>query len=312
MAKIACVGLACLDYLFRVPELPNGGGKFFAEHYVAAPGGPAAAASLAVASLGHKPIFLGRLGDDQVGRDLVRHLSSRGVDASRVRLVSGQPSQVSSVVVDRFGERQIINYSSKQLDPDPSWLSEEVIADADFLLTDVRWPEGAATALRIAHRHGIPSLIDADIAPVDIGKLVGLAKYAIFSERGLQMVSKENDLEIGLKAVGRASGAWVAVTAGERGSYWLEEGMIRSCPVERIEAVDTCGAGDVFHGAFAVAMVEKMGIAKAMRFAGATAALKCLTFGGSLGTPERAAVDRLLAVGRTVPTTNISSPVYRS
>lgn len=297
MAKIVCVGLACLDYLFQVPELPGGGGKFFAEHYVAAPGGPAAAASLAVASLGHQAIFLGRLGDDQVGHDLVRHLSSRGVDVGGVRLVAGQPSQVSSVVVDRSGERQIVNYSSSQLDPDPSWLPEEIIADADFLLTDVRWPDGAAASLSMGRRYGVPSLIDADIAPVDIGKLVRMATYSIFSERGLEMVSKENDLEKGLKVVERESDSWVAVTAGERGSYWLKEGRIRSCPVERIEAVDTCGAGDVFHGAFAVAMVENMSIDQAMRFAGVTAALKCLKFGGSLGTPDRVTVDRMLAGG---------------
>lgn len=295
MAKIVCVGLACLDYLFKVSKLPNGGGKFFAEHYVAAPGGPAAVAGLAVAALGHKAIFLGRLGDDQVGHDLIRHLSSRGVDASRVRLVAGQASQVSSVVVDKSGERQIINYSSSQLDPDPSWLPEEVIADADFLLTDVRWPEGAAAALSMSRRYGVPSLIDADIAPVDIGELVRMAEYSIFSERGLEMVSKENDLEKGLKAVEQESGSWVAVTAGERGSYWLKEGRIRACPVERIEAVDTCGAGDVFHGAFAVAMVENMGIDQAMRFAGVSAALKCLKFGGSLGTPDRVTVERMLA-----------------
>jgi sulfofructose kinase len=295
MANIVCVGLACLDYLFKVPELPGGGGKFFAEHYVAAPGGPAAAASLAVAALGHNAVFLGRLGDDQVGHDVVRHLSDRGVNASGVRLVRGQSSQVSSVVVDHSGERQIINFSSKKLDPDPSWLPEEVIAGADFLLTDVRWPEGAAMALTMARKHGVPSLIDADVAPIDISELVKLAEYAVYSERGLEMLTGENDLEKGLMAAEQGSGSWGAVTAGERGSHWLEGGRLKSCPAERIEAVDTCGAGDVFHGAFAVAMVEKMGIAQAMRFAGATAAIKCMKFGGSLGTPDRAAVDRLLA-----------------
>lgn len=297
MARIVCVGLACLDYLFKVPELPDGGGKFFAEHYVAAPGGPAASASLAVAALGHNAVFLGRLGDDQVGHDVVRHLSERGVNASGVRLIHNQSSQVSSVVVDQSGERQIINFSSKQLDPNPGWLPGEIIASADFLLTDVRWPEGAEMALNLARRHGVPSLIDADVAPVDVSELAKLSDYAIYSERGLAMVTGENDLEKGLKAAEQASGSWGAVTAGERGSHWLEGGRLRSCPAERIEAVDTCGAGDVFHGAFAVAMAENMGIAQAMRFAGATAAIKCLKFGGSLGTPNRAAVDRLLANG---------------
>lgn len=298
MAKIVCVGLACLDYLFKVQELPAGGGKFFAENYVAAPGGPAAAASLAVAALGHQAVFLGRLGDDPTGRDVVRHLAARGVDAGGVRMVAGQSSQVSSVVVDAGGERQIVNFSSAQLDPSPAWLPEAVIAEADFLLTDVRWPEGAAAALEMAHKHGVPSLIDADIAPVEIGGLVQMATYAVFSERGLENVSGETHLEAGLRKVAGQGGTIPAVTAGEAGSYWLEGGDLQHCPAEQIEALDTCGAGDVFHGAFAVAMVEQMEMAAAMRFAAATAALKCLCFGGSTGVPERAAVDQFMGGGR--------------
>ena len=99
MARIVCVGLACLDYLFKVDHLPAGGGKIFAENYVAALGGPAAAASIASAALGHDAVFLGRLGDDDVGRELT------------ARMISiGQSSQVSSAVVDQDGERQFSNF----------------------------------------------------------------------------------------------------------------------------------------------------------------------------------------------------------
>jgi sulfofructose kinase len=294
MAKIICVGLACLDYLFKVPTLPEGGGKFFAEHYAAAPGGPAAAAAIAVAALGHEAVLVARLGDDQVGRDVVHHLLRRRVDVSQVRHIAGQTSQVSSVVIDKSGERQIINYSSSRLDPDPAWISEELIAASDFLLTDVRWPEGAQRALQIAQKHKVESLLDADIAPIDISSLVAQAAYAIFSERGLEMVSQEPDLEKALRSVSRSSGAWVAVTAGEKGSYWLDNDTLTSSPAEKIVPLDTCGAGDVFHGAFAVAMVENMAINEAMRFAGVAAALKCLSFGGSLGVPDRAAVEGYL------------------
>jgi len=295
MARIVCVGLACLDYLFKVDTLPAGGGKFFADSYVAAPGGPAAAASIAVSALGHDAVFLGRLGDDDIGHDLSAKLRKRGVDTSSIRFITNHSSQVSSVVVDRTGERQIINFSSKQLDPDPSWLPEDIIAGADFLLTDVRWLEGAESALRTAAKYGVPSLIDADVSPVDTRRQIGLADYAVFSERGLEMHTGEADPVRGLPIAARTSGSWVAVTAGDKGSFWLDEkGDICSCPAEQVEAIDTCGAGDVFHGAFAVAMAEKMEIDVAMRFAGATASLKCLSFGGSLGTPDRAAVDRLL------------------
>jgi len=294
VAKIVCVGMACLDYLFRVSALPDGGGKFFAEDYRAAPGGPAAAAGIAAAALGHEVVFIGRLGDDQVGRDVVRHLKKRSIDASHVRFIVGQPSQVSSVTIDHTGERQIINYSSSALDPDPDWINESHFDNADFLLTDVRWPEGAERALLLARTLGIPSLIDADIAPIDISSLINLATYTVFSERGLEMVSKKSNLEASLHQISKNSSTWPAVTSGDKGSFWLEKGLLQKCPAERIEAVDTCGAGDVFHGAFAVAMAEHRSLGEAMYFAGVVAALKCLTFGGSLGTPDRATVDRYI------------------
>ena len=295
MARIVCIGLACLDHLFKVDHLPRGGGKVFAENYVAAPGGPAAAASITAAALGHDAVFLGRLGDDDVGRELTARMARCRVDVSGIRYINGQSSQVSSVVVDQEGERQIINFSSRQLDPEPSWLPEKIIAGADFVLTDVRWPEGAEEGLKRARKHNVPSLIDADISPIDTSHLIGLADYAVFSEKGLQMYTDERDIKRGLQSAHRKSGAWVAVTAGDKGSYWLDvQGVMCSCPAEQVEAIDTCGAGDVFHGAFAVALVEKMKIEDAMRFAGTTASLKCLSFGGSLGTPDRAAVDRFL------------------
>ncbi len=295
MAKIVCVGMACLDYLFRVSTLPDGGGKFFAEDYQAAPGGPAAAAGIASAALGHEVLFIGRLGDDQVGHDLVRQLENRGVDASQVRFIGHQPSQVSSVIIDHTGERQIINYSSSTLDPNPEWIDERHFDNADFLLTDVRWPEGAERALTFARALAIPSLIDADIAPIDIRGLIDLATYAIFSEQGLEMVSKQKNLEASLHQISERSPTWPAVTSGEKGSFWLEEGQLKRCPAEPVEAVDTCGAGDVFHGAFAAAMAEHKSLGEAMHFAGVVAALKCQTFGGSLGVPDRAVVDRYIS-----------------
>ena len=84
MARIVCVGLACLDYLFKVDHLPAGGGKIFAENYVAALGGPAAVASIAAAALGHDAVFLGRLGDDDVGRELTARMVRCRVDVSGI------------------------------------------------------------------------------------------------------------------------------------------------------------------------------------------------------------------------------------
>ncbi|HBH27991.1 MAG: ribokinase [Desulfofustis sp. PB-SRB1] len=296
MATIVCVGLACLDNLFRVAKLPAGGGKFFAEKYVAAPGGPAATAAITVSALGHDAVFLGRLGDDTAGHSLLATLSGTGVDTSHVRLLPGHCSQVSSVVIDHFGERQIINFSSPRLAPDPSWLPADIIASADFLLVDVRWPEGAKKALEIAAAGNVASLIDADLAPVDTSPLIGLASYAVFSEGGLSRYTGTSAIGEGLFRARQKSGCWVAVTAGEQGSFRLttDGGLVR-CPAASVDVVDTCGAGDVYHGALAVALVEQMEIDAAMRFATVAAALKCTTFGGSLGVADRAVVDRYRA-----------------
>jgi sulfofructose kinase len=76
---------------------------------------------------------------------------------------------------------------------------------------------------------------------------------------------------------------------------WREGGAIREMPVFPITAVDTLGAGDVFHGAFALALAEGCGIAGSMRFAAASAGLKCTRFGGSTGAPHRSEVEALLA-----------------
>ena len=129
----------------------------------------------------------------------------------------------------------------------------------------------------------------------DIGGLVNLSSYAIFSQRGLETLSREQDIGAALDTVLDRGAAWPAVTMGEKGAYWLDGGEMRHCPAEQIEPIDTCGAGDVFHGAFGVAMAEKMDIGQAMRFAAAAAALKCLTFGGSLGVADRDSVDRYLS-----------------
>jgi sulfofructose kinase len=294
MAKIVCVGLGCMDYIFRVNDLPSGGGKFFATGYVAAVGGPAAVASLAAAALGHEAWFIGRLGDDAVGHSMVASLTERGVNASCVRLVDGLTTQVSSVVVDSQGERQVVNFGDADLAPDASWLPLDVIGQADVVLTDVRWPEGGCAALAYAGKNGVKTVIDGDVAPYDTTDLVSLAEYIVFSEGGAELVGRRKDLETNLRESARATARRVAVTAGGKGCYWLEGDIILHMPGFEINCVDTLGAGDTFHGAFAVALAEGMDMEQALRFSSAAAALKCTVPGGSTGIPTREQVDEFL------------------
>ena len=98
-------------------------------------------------------------------------------------------------------------------------------------------------------------------------------------------------------ACGEVTGAFLAVTNGAQDVLWLEGRSVRRCPVFAIEAVDTLGAGDVFHGAFTLALLEGRDEVGALRFAAAAAGLKCARIGGSAGAPKRSEVEALLATG---------------
>jgi sulfofructose kinase len=104
------------------------------------------------------------------------------------------------------------------------------------------------------------------------------------------------DLAAALRQFGHATNAFLAVTDGANPVKWRDDrGAIREMPVFRITAVDTLAAGDVFHGAFTLALVEGKDAAAAMRFAAAAAGVKCTRFGGSTAAPTRAEAEALLA-----------------
>ena len=123
------------------------------------------------------------------------------------------------------------------------------------------------------------------------------ATHVIFSAQCLRAAARTDDLPLGLTHMAKLTDAFLAVTNGPHPVLWCDRSRatIRETPVFAVKAVDTLGAGDVFHGAFALALVEGRGVEDALRFAAAAAGLKCSRFGGSAVAPRRAEVDALLA-----------------
>src|SRR5690606_12629543 len=107
--------------------------------------------------------------------------------------------------------------------------------------------------------------------------------------------SGEEDPRQGLAKLARETDTWLAVTLGHEGVLFWEKGEIVHIPAFQIEAVDTLGAGDIWHGAFALALAEGQDERGAIRFASAVAGIKCTRFGGRAGTPNREEVERFLA-----------------
>jgi sulfofructose kinase len=292
---IVCVGIATLDRVFRVAGLPTGPGKRFAIAFAEVGGGPAATAAAAVARLGGRAELWARIGDDATGTAIVAELANDGVDVAHVRRVPGAVSQQAAVTVDAAGERAIVSFRDPALDRDAAWLPLDRIAAAGAVLADVRWPEGATAALGAARRAGVPSVLDADATDDDaLDRLVPLAAHVAFSAPGLARFAGTDDPREGLARAAARTGGTVGVTLGEAGVLWRDGDRTRHLPAFPVAAVDTLGAGDVFHGALALALARGSGHEEALRYASAAAALKCTQFGGRSGIPDAAAVDRFL------------------
>ena len=138
-------------------------------------------------------------------------------------------------------------------------------------------------------------MLDAD-RPTDLSDdLFRIATHVVFSGECLRATTGLDDLGAALARVAGVTRSFLAVTDGPQDVLWRDGETLRRSPVFAVSAVDTLGAGDVFHGAFTLALAEGRDVAAAMRFAAAAAGLKCSRLGGSTAAPHRAEVEALLA-----------------
>lgn len=289
-----CVGHSAWDRVSEIDAFPSQPTKVPARAYRESGGGMAANAAAAVARLGGHAAFWGPVGDDALANAMRDELTARGVDTQGMHRVEGAQSSTSSIIVDVRGERLIVNYRGSALDCDAAWLPLGMLSGAGALLADVRWPVGAGRALHAARTCAVPTVLDGDRAErATLEALVPASDYVIFSESGLRVWSPAERADA-LRAAVETSGGVAAVTVGANGSWWLIEGALLHYPAPPIDAVDTTGAGDVFHGAFALAIAEGQPLDDAIRFATAAAALKCAGR-GPRSVPPRDTVERMAA-----------------
>lgn len=298
-AHVVCCGASSFDSIFQMEKLPTGPGKVLPLHAVEVAHGMAASAAAAIAKLGGKSTLFSRVGDDSVGKRIVTDLTAAGVDCRFIRRARDVHSPICTVLIDRAGERLVVPYYDPALGKDPSWLPLDLIGRADAVLVDIRWPEGAAAVLKAARAKGIPAVLDADTGPpAVIAELAALASHVVFSEPAALATSAASTPQKALKILAERFSSFLAVTVGADGCYWLDRdsGRIEQLRPPPVEVVDTLAAGDVFHGAFTLAIAEGTSIADAIAFANAAAALKCRSFGGRLGAPSREEVQAAMSV----------------
>ena len=286
-----CAGSITYDHVFTLPAPLSVGQKQRATSLWDIGGGLAANAAVAISRLGGRATLLGVVGADAVGEVVVEELRNERVDVEGIRRLTTLATPESIVIVQPDGARTIVTHAGIDLDR----VAPPTLPGGEFnaVLVDARWPDATRAALEMAQQTHIPGVVDVDRLPDD-RTLLDHASHLVFSESAMLELSATDDLADGLRSVAADTGAEVSVTLGERGVMWLEGGDLRHLDAFDVDAVDTTGAGDVFHGAFTLALAQQMTEFDAFRFASATAALKCSRPGARAGIPDRTDVDDFL------------------
>ncbi len=271
MQRVICAGLIAADLVFDVDAFPVKGSKHRAGGARLITGGGALNAASAIAALGGVASLAGVVGDDMFGDFLRRAIHDRGIDDRYLTTVTGAGTSCSANLISPDEDRTIINHRDGSLTPDLADLPANFPFDA--ALVDTRWAEGAAHVVAAARKAGKPAVVDAE-APVALARtaLEG-ASHVVFSEQGLADFAGACDGAALARATTQLSG-WCAVTRGGAPVLSHDGQRLSQHPVFPAVALNTLGAGDVWHGAFALALARQMPEPDAVRFANAAASLK--------------------------------------
>ncbi len=299
--RILCIGMPVRDLTFRIEALPERGFKVNASHFEEISGGNALNAAIGIVRLGGRASICGPMGDarETSSRYIFDRLAHEGIDFRHIVHMPGLVTPISNIMIDPSGERTIVTFRDPELWKVHLPDADTLLADCSAILTENRCAEFCTDLCVEARRRGIPVIVDVDRTMSLREGLLTASSHLVFSSEALQSTAGIADDAEALKKIAKLTPSFLAGTRGAQGTIWLDEQQnLQQTPAFPVHTVDTLGAGDVFHGAFALAITEKQDLPEALRFASAAAALKCTRFGGAFAAPQRAEVSALLSQGQ--------------
>lgn len=279
---VLCVGHASYDLIFSVSRHPDADEKVVADNLLSCGGGPAANAAVCIARLGLTSAFAGYLGRDLYGDKHFQELNDEGVDTQLI-IRGASPTPLSTILVKPDGKRCLINYKgdTQALPADALDLAP---IPAKVVLFDGHEPFISLALAEQARHSNIPTILDAGSVHDGTLALMNRIDYLVCSEKfATQYAGDEHKALSRLAELAPA----VVITLGERGLIWQrgnEQGALSAYPVT---AIDTTGAGDAFHGAFAAALAAGLEWQALLRYSSAAGSLCCTKMGARLGLPSR-------------------------
>jgi sugar/nucleoside kinase (ribokinase family) len=293
------LGVVAVDDLLHVEGYPPPDAKTPVLRGERQCGGLTATALVAAARLGARCAYAGTLGDDDLSRFVVARLEAEGIDVSSIVRSEGARPVHSTIIVDvRAKTRNIFFDSRGAAGAHPTLPPDDVVRSAKVLFVDQYGAAGMIRAAQIARDAGIPVVADLERdGDPRFPELLAIVDHLILSRDFAARITKEDDPGRAAAALWTDSRAAVVVTAGADGAWFVappDPRRPRHRPAFEVDAVDTTGCGDVFHGAYAAALAEGLALEARIEIASAAAALKATRPGGQAGSPTRVAVDDFL------------------
>jgi len=287
------VGINATDTIIRLPHFPAPDSKIELLSAEVAPGGQVASAIVACRRWGLSARYVGKIGSDAPGRLQRREMQRDGIEAHWI-MARGCQSQIAFILVDETsGERTILWRRDPKIALRPEDLERRWILGAQALLVDGHDTEAAARAARWAREESIPVVGDFDNLYSRVEELLEQVDFPVTSQLFPEKLTGEGDLLKSLpKILSRFKCRLIATTLGPLGVLAWDGRAFFLSPAFRVRAIDTTGAGDVFHGGFLYGLITGWSLQEILEFSNAAAALNCTASGArghiaSLGEIER-------------------------
>ncbi|HEY0455710.1 MAG TPA: ribokinase [Verrucomicrobiae bacterium] len=299
---VVVAGGANTDYLIKGPQLPQPGQTIDGTVFLQAPGGKGANQAVAAARLGAKVAFVGCLGNDRNGANLLRGLRAEGIHTSAVKRTDQASSGAALIMVDAQGEKMIscAPGANHHLNPKDISRAEALLRQTRVLLIQFEIPlPSVILAAQIAQSAG--ALVVLDPAPAKLVSQKLLRLVHLIRPNSTEAAALTGVTVIDLPSARRAAKKLfslgvhaVATQAGDEGDVIFWPGEEAFFPRMNVKSIDATGAGDAFAAALAVALAEGRSLAQAGALANAAAALATTRLGAQPAMPHRSEVLALL------------------
>lgn len=287
MVEVVGIGAAVFDVLMTTNGFPKEDTKMQGIETKTQGGGPCATAMVAISKLGVSSEYMGTLGDDMYGTVMKEQFEHYGVGTDHIRIVKDAVSFHSVVILNVTNSTRTCVWNRGTVTPPTvEDVDLEALKHAKFLHLDGHQLETAIYAAQKAHEYGVKVSLDAGGTYPGIERLLPHVDVLIPSEEfSLKITGAATAVEAAAILQEKYNPEILIITQGSKGGFIWEDGKEVRYPAFKVDAIDSNGAGDTFHGAFVAARVKGMEVMEAAKFASATSALKCTRFGAQEGIP---------------------------